>query len=150
MNEGRLSPLHFLALAILLAAPSLALWLLAPRFFAAMCTLATVLASVATYALYASDKHRARVGAWRTPESTLHIFELLGGWPGAFLAQRRLRHKSSKGSYLFVFWLIVAVHNYAAFDAFLGWRLTRAATQRLGAWADAASPDSPPSRSTVY
>lgn len=66
--------------------------------------------SLLTFALYADDKSRARKGQWRLPEKTLHLCELLGGWLGAFVAQRRLRHKSSKGSYQVVFWVIVAVH----------------------------------------
>jgi len=41
----------------------------------------------------------------------LHLLELLGGWPGAFLAQRRLRHKCSKRRYQFVFWLIVLAYQ---------------------------------------
>jgi hypothetical protein len=32
----------------------------------------------------------------------------MGGWPGAFVAQRRLRHKCVKRKYQIVFWLIVA------------------------------------------
>ena len=47
-------------------------------------------------------------------------------WPGAWVAQRRLRHKCSKGSYQFVFWLIVLGHQFAAFDSFQDWQLSRA------------------------
>ena len=39
----------------------------------------------------------APAGACR--ESTLHTLELLGGWPGAYLAASRLRHKSRKRSF---------------------------------------------------
>lgn len=67
-------------------------------------------ASLLAYVAYALDKHRARRGHWRTPESTLHFLELIGGWPGAFLAQQRLRHKTVKTSYQAVYWLIVAAH----------------------------------------
>lgn len=66
--------------------------------------------SLLTFALYADDKSRAKRGAWRTPERTLHLCELAGGWLGGFVAQRRLRHKSIKSSYQTVFWLIVALH----------------------------------------
>jgi uncharacterized membrane protein YsdA (DUF1294 family)/cold shock CspA family protein len=66
--------------------------------------------SLVTFVLYAEDKSRAIKGQWRTRESTLHLCELMGGWLGAFIAQQILRHKSSKGSYQFVFWIIVAVH----------------------------------------
>lgn len=66
--------------------------------------------SLLTFALYADDKSRAKRGNWRTSEKTLHLCELAGGWLGGFVAQRRLRHKSSKRSYQAVFWLIVAIH----------------------------------------
>lgn len=55
-----------------------------------------VVMSIIAYIAYAIDKSSAQSGAWRTKESTLHLFALLGGWPGAFYAQQRLRHKSIK------------------------------------------------------
>jgi len=72
--------------------------------------LAYAVASVITFLAYAQDKRAARRGRWRTPEATLHLLELLGGFPGAMLAQRVFRHKRGKVGYLIVFWLIVAVH----------------------------------------
>jgi uncharacterized membrane protein YsdA (DUF1294 family) len=77
--------------------------------------LATVLAaytlmSAVAFALYGIDKARARRNAWRISEATLHLVELLGGWPGALVAQQVLRHKRQKTSYMLVFWLIVAAH----------------------------------------
>lgn len=63
-----------------------------------------------TFLAYLRDKHRAVRGGWRTPEQTLHVLEFLGGWPGALVAQRVLRHKNRKLSYQVGFWLIVAVH----------------------------------------
>jgi uncharacterized membrane protein YsdA (DUF1294 family) len=69
-----------------------------------------VLMSAMAFALYWSDKRRAHRGEWRIPESTLHTIELLGGWPGAWIAQQALRHKTRKISYRIVFWLIVAAH----------------------------------------
>jgi uncharacterized membrane protein YsdA (DUF1294 family)/cold shock CspA family protein len=66
--------------------------------------------SLLTFAVYADDKSRAKRGEWRTPEQTLHLCELAGGWLGGFVAQRRLRHKNIKTSYQVVFWAIVALH----------------------------------------
>ena len=83
--------------------------------------------SAVTYWAYAVDKRRAEEGLWRVPEGHLHLLELIGGWPGAFLAQRRLRHKCSKGSYQLMFWLIVLAYQFAACDSFQGWRFARAA-----------------------
>jgi hypothetical protein len=65
------------------------------------------------------------------PEARLHLLELLGGWPGAFLAQRRLRHKCSKHSYQVVFWLIVLAYQFAAFDSFHDWQFARPALNRF-------------------
>lgn len=54
--------------------------------------------SIITFIMYAKDKRAARSDAWRTPEITLHTLSLLGGWPGATIAQSFLRHKSNKNS----------------------------------------------------
>ncbi len=66
--------------------------------------------SSATYLAYAMDKSAANRGAWRTPESTLHMLALAGGWPGALLAQQILRHKSSKQPFRQVFWATVLLN----------------------------------------
>ena len=73
---------------------------------------------------FRSDKRRAARGAPRIPEFTLHVTELLGGWPGGFLAQRLFRHKTSKFTYQLVFWLIVGLHQLIALDAVRGWQLS--------------------------
>jgi uncharacterized membrane protein YsdA (DUF1294 family) len=85
--------------------------------------------SILTWIAYHFDKNRAKNGGWRVPESQLHILELLGGWPAAFLAQRFLRHKISKRSYQTMFWLILLLHQYAAIDFLLHGQMTRAITQ---------------------
>jgi uncharacterized membrane protein YsdA (DUF1294 family) len=64
-----------------------------------------------------------RTAGWRLPEATLHFAEILGGWPGAFLAQRRLRHKCSKAGYQIVFWGIVLLFQIAALDMIIGYGL---------------------------
>lgn len=61
--------------------------------------------SLVTFLAYGRDKSSARLGNWRTPESTLHLMGLVGGWPGGLAAQRLLRHKSSKREFLFTFWV---------------------------------------------
>lgn len=71
-----------------------------------------------TFALYARDKHAARTGQWRTPENTLHLLGLLGGWPAAWVAQRLLRHKTSKASFQVRYWLTV-VGNLACVAAWV-------------------------------
>ena len=79
--------------------------------------------SLVTYALYAVDKSRAKRGDWRTPEQTLHLCELAGGWLGGFVAQRMLRHKNQKKSYQVGFWAIVAAH-YIVWLFWLFWGRT--------------------------
>lgn len=66
--------------------------------------------SLITFGAYALDKSAAQKGAWRTQESTLHFLSLAGGWPGALIAQQKLRHKSKKESFRFVFWVTVALN----------------------------------------
>lgn len=67
--------------------------------------------SILAFGLYWYDKQQAKAGQWRTPEKVLHGVELLGGWPGACVAQQLLRHKTRKVSFQLWFWLIVAVHQ---------------------------------------
>ncbi|WP_259367877.1 DUF1294 domain-containing protein [Colwellia sp. MB02u-14] len=66
--------------------------------------------SVLTYIAYAFDKSKAQRGDWRTQESTLHLFALIGGWPGAAIAQQVLRHKSQKREFRLGFWFTVIVN----------------------------------------
>ena len=72
--------------------------------------------SLLAFLVYAYYKSAAINGRWRTPERTLHLLGLAGGWPGALLAQQLLRHKCSKPSFVAVFWFTVAV-NVAGFFA---------------------------------
>lgn len=67
--------------------------------------------SVLSSLYFAADKRRALTHGWRIPENYLHIFELLGGWPGALLAQKAFRHKNKKGEYQRIFWEIVSLHG---------------------------------------
>ncbi|MFH1499543.1 MAG: DUF1294 domain-containing protein [Verrucomicrobiota bacterium] len=117
-----LRPSHFVILGGLLATPGYAIYRLFPHERALALGGWVILASLISYGFYAWDKRRAQRGDWRISERLLHFWELAGGWPGAYLAQRHLRHKSAKGSYLFTFWLIVAIHHYLAIDAQLNWR----------------------------
>ncbi len=68
------------------------------------------LMSLVCFVAYYRDKQFAIKGQQRTPEARLHLYEVLGGWPGGLLAQRLIRHKNRKLSYQLVFWLIVLLH----------------------------------------
>lgn len=69
-----------------------------------------VVMSVIAFIAYAMDKSAAQNGRWRTQESTLHLLSLIGGWPGAFVAQAKLRHKSSKAEFKSVYWVTVLLN----------------------------------------
>src|SRR3546814_21191164 len=60
--------------------------------------------SLLSYLMYWSDKEAAQGGAQRIPESTLHLVDLLGGWPRALIAQQQFRHKTVKRPLQFAFW----------------------------------------------
>lgn len=77
---------------------------------------AYLLGSLLAFGLYLHDKRRAQHSGWRTPEARLHLVELIGGWPGALIAQQTLRHKTRKLSFQIVFWLIVMAHQVAWLD----------------------------------
>lgn len=66
--------------------------------------------SIITFSVYAWDKSAAKNDQWRTRESTLHFFALIGGWPGALVAQKRLQHKSKKQSFQNIFFVTVAIN----------------------------------------
>lgn len=67
-------------------------------------------ASPVTFLIYAVDKSAAINGSRRTRERTLHLLALIGGWPGALIAQKLLRHKSQKRSFQIVFRITVVLH----------------------------------------
>ncbi|MET3998561.1 cold shock and DUF1294 domain-containing protein [Marinobacterium sp. MBR-109] len=68
------------------------------------------LLSIWTFIVYAIDKSAAQADRRRTPESTLHLLALLGGWPGALCAQNMLRHKSRKAAFRTTFWWTVILN----------------------------------------
>ena len=63
-----------------------------------------------TYVMYMHDKTAAELGEWRVSEGGLHLLGLLGGWPGANLAQHFLRHKSKKTSFRVKHWVMVCLN----------------------------------------
>ncbi|HZJ91904.1 MAG TPA: cold shock and DUF1294 domain-containing protein [Thiopseudomonas sp.] len=97
-------------------APLLGSWQLFERSGTLWPLLIYIGMSLVSMIQYWHDKHNAQNGEWRTPETQLHTVELLGGWPGALVAQQLLRHKTRKASYQAVFWLIVLVHQAYWFD----------------------------------
>lgn len=87
---------------------------------------AYLLMSVITYTMYAADKSSAQNGSWRTPENTLHIVSLLGGWPGALFAQHQLRHKTRKQPFKSILWMTIFANII-----FIGWSFTPEGSQLI-------------------
>ena len=81
-----------------------------------------IMSGVALF-MYGFDKSAAQRGRQRTPENTLHIVALLGGWPGALLAQDLFRHKSRKTEFQAVFWTTVVVNCGALVWLLRSWPL---------------------------
>lgn len=105
--EPRLSPRTALALCVAggLLACTVVGWL--PGWLAVW----LLIASLWTFGLYWRDKRAAmRATQRRTPERTLQMLALAGGWPGALFAQSLLRHKSRKASFQQVFWVCVVAN----------------------------------------
>ena len=67
-------------------------------------------ASLVAFAAYGIDKSAARRGATRISEQTLLLLGLVGGWPGALVAQQLFRHKTRKRSFRRAFWGTVGVN----------------------------------------
>ena len=64
-------------------------------------------ASIVTFIIYAIDKLAAKNESRRISENSLHLLSLIGGWPGALVAQYTLRHKSKKQSFRSMFFATV-------------------------------------------
>ncbi|WP_238786902.1 DUF1294 domain-containing protein [Ferrimonas lipolytica] len=66
--------------------------------------------SLLTLLLYGLDKQKAIKQHRRVPESTLHLFALLFGWPGALAGRQMFRHKTVKQPFTAILYLIIVLH----------------------------------------
>jgi len=62
----------------------------------------------AAFCYYGYDKRRARIGSDRVPEAVLHSLTIVGGSIGAYVGMRFFRHKTIKGSFRILFWVLAA------------------------------------------
>lgn len=112
-NDGSLLLLFALIFLICITISAFArkmpLWVLGLYLMASSWTLIT----------YRLDKMAAKRSHRRTPEKTLHLLALIGGWPGAIVAQKLFSHKSRKLSFQVTFWATIIL-NFAA----LAWLLS--------------------------
>ncbi len=66
--------------------------------------------SIVCSGFYWHDKVSAQRGEWRTSEESLIVLGVLGGWPGAIVAQQLLRHKTTKQSFRVMHWFTVGLN----------------------------------------
>ncbi len=86
-------------------------WILVAGVYLAM--------SLVTLAVFWKDKRAAQRGTWRTPEKTLLLLALLGGWPGAMLAMQLLRHKTKTPKFVLGVPAIAVLHGTGLVAAWL-------------------------------
>jgi uncharacterized membrane protein YsdA (DUF1294 family) len=87
---------------------------LSPRLCWTCFALALGANAILGFALFAVDKRLAQSGAERRiPERVLLYCAAFGAWPGAWLAAHRLRHKTSKRSFIWRFRLALLVNLLA-------------------------------------
>jgi uncharacterized membrane protein YsdA (DUF1294 family) len=130
-DSAGLSGWALLTFAALLVLPVLALRELGREGQGPLLVGAGLAVCILTFLLYRADKRRAEEGKRRVPETTLHLAEFAGGWPGAYLAQRTYRHKTSKISYQIFFWMIVAVHQFLAAEYLAGGNILKTAIRLI-------------------
>jgi uncharacterized membrane protein YsdA (DUF1294 family)/cold shock CspA family protein len=66
--------------------------------------------SVLAFLMYRDDKRRAQQEKWRIPDDSLHLVQLLWGWPGALIAQKVFFHKARKKAFQGTLRFIIFVH----------------------------------------
>lgn len=109
----RLVSFHLLASMIIIGIVAAGLWKLLSEQWLWPDGLAAwlVAANLIAFGYYGVDKWQARLGGDRIPEVNLHALSVLGGSFGAYLGMRLFRHKTLKGTFRVLFWLIVAVQS---------------------------------------
>ncbi len=112
--NGRVKVSGWLLLAALLFWPIAGIASLSSLWWIPVLQMAIL--STVIYKLYEHDKRQAIHYAWRIPQTIMYLGEMAGGWPGAFIAQRRLRHKSAKKTYQSIFWGIILIYQVVGFD----------------------------------
>lgn len=124
-DGGKITLGTLIFITILLLIPSLAIYKLTRTLsISPIYPVAYLLViNLITFTEYKTDKQRARLKLARTPEIALHLWEIIGGWPAALLAQRKYRHKCSKSSYQSIYWFIIILHLFISTDYLLKWRI---------------------------
>ena len=94
------------------------IYLIVLAFFSIKLTIINVILSVITFFVYRHDKQVSIVNLNRTdsgyqgriPEDRLQLLAVVGGWPGGLLARIHYKHKTTKLSFVRIFWVMVILH----------------------------------------
>ena len=66
--------------------------------------------SIITFIFYGYDKAQAKKNGPRVPEKYLHWLALSGGFAGGWLGRFIFRHKTRKGTFLFILIISTLIH----------------------------------------
>ncbi|MEN8426233.1 DUF1294 domain-containing protein [Acinetobacter schindleri] len=103
-KKEKLQPMQILCVGYILALVVLSF----SGLLSGMVVLLISLMNILSYWLYAQDKEAAQLGNRRIPENALHLVAFLGGWPAAWLAQQKLRHKTQKQPFRQIYFCTIA------------------------------------------
>lgn len=106
VQQQKLKPMQIACVAYILA---LAVFTLL-GLLSGMVLLFISIINALTYWMYAQDKEAALLGNRRVPEQTLHVLSFLGGWPTAWLAQEKMRHKTQKQPFRKIYFCTIALN----------------------------------------
>ncbi|RIK40022.1 MAG: DUF1294 domain-containing protein [Chloroflexi bacterium] len=109
MRAQRRSALVLGGLALALLA-LLVLFLSVPLYLAWLSAL-----TAATFVAYWYDKQQAQRGGRRTPEITLHLLALAGGFIGGWAGRAVFRHKTRKPAFTLVLVVATVLHLAIAY-----------------------------------
>lgn len=106
VQQQKLKPMQIACVGYILA---LAVFTIA-GLLSGMVLLFISIINALTYWMYAQDKEAALLGNRRVPEQTLHVLSFLGGWPTAWLAQEKMRHKTQKQPFRKIYFCTIALN----------------------------------------
>lgn len=105
-QETKLHPIQIAAVVYILALAVLSI----SGLISGILLLFISIVNAATYWFYAQDKEAAQLGNKRVAENILHILSFLGGWPSAWLAQQKLRHKTQKQPFRRIYFCTIVLN----------------------------------------
>ncbi len=98
------------------------------------------LVSAVSFLLYHCDDFRRNGFGKMRADSVLHFLELIGGWPGAILARRKLGVEQADPRYQLFLWLSVALWQGLAIEAMCDWSVTQQVWSNLSPLLEVVNP----------